>query len=145
MFICTNCGHQVDRQVGFCEVCGTRMAENTNLPAVPARPSKAKQIVGMALSIDGLAAAAICLTYGVYPFVGLMAGPIALATAIVGHVMSRRNESTGFTSKFTRVGKNLGLAGIIASAASIVLSMIGTVLFFVLMISGEMGNELYYF
>lgn len=153
MLICPNCFHQTDRQASFCEVCGTRMAVAAQAvaqaPAVqqpaPVRPSKAKQIVGMALSIDGLASAAVCLFYGFYPFVGVIAGPLGLAVAIVGYVMSRQNEQGGFTSKFTRVGKNLGLAGIIAAAASIVLSAIGTVLFFVLMVTGSVSQELYYY
>lgn len=109
-------------------------------PPVVKKPNLAKKIVGMALSIEGFAGSIVAALYG---FIGLLADAIIMGSAqapagvgflmifyfaiftlpfsIVGLVFSNEARSLGDTSAFSRVGRALGIAGIIIIAAAMAL------------------------
>lgn len=133
MRICTNCKIEANDDVKFCPFCGngmsevrpiseTQPAETLETPIVK-KPHLALKIVSMALSIAGFAF--MCFGF-LYTLLGLVEEGMALGMAftfslfflplcIVGMVLSCKCINAGDTSALTRVGKILGLIGIIIS------------------------------
>lgn len=139
MRICTNCKIEADDNTKFCPYCGTLMSEKQ--PVYEAQPVQIYQIQkphlglkisSMVLSITGFS----CLVLGFfYTLIGLVEEGVALGMAIafalfflplciVGFALSKKCINQGDTSAFSRVGKGLGLAGIIISAVSLFIGFI---------------------
>lgn len=100
---------------------------------VSAEPSKGKVITGMALSIAGLSFAAIGLLYtlmfmAVEPEAGFAFGFVlsffSLPLSIVGMVISNGCINAGSTSAMSRIGKKLGLVGLILSGVMLFFAFI---------------------
>ncbi len=95
-------------------------------PQQPNQPSMAMKIVSMALAIGGFAFA--CMN-ALYTLIFLSADPemalgfafvmdfFSLPLSLVGFILSLKCRNAGDTSTMTKVGKALGLAGTITSAA----------------------------
>lgn len=157
MYICKKCNHTSENPINFCPICGSQMvleeapitpdyiytapADNT----VPVqKPSLAKKIVGMGLSIEGFTLAVLA---AIYTFVFLIAAVASgepemgimslvftfwfalfgLPGSIIGLNFSNKARNLGDTSAFSRVGKALGLVGIIIFGASFVIALFATV------------------
>ncbi len=115
-----------------------------NQPEPTQKPSLVKKIVGMALSIEGFVMAIITLLYA---FIFIMAaigtgetemGMVALVFtfimaiiglpgSIIGLIFSNSARNAGDRSALSRIGKGLGLAGIIIFAATFVISILATI------------------
>lgn len=104
------------------------------IPVVQNAPSLGKVITGMALSIAGIAMAALGLLYtlmfiaieGEMAFAfSLVMGLFSFPLSIVGFIMSKGNVNAGSTSAMSRVGKTLGLIGIILSGVMLFLGFVG--------------------
>jgi hypothetical protein len=108
------------------------------------KPSLVKKIIGMALSIEGFVMAIITVLYSFIfimaaigtgePEMGMVAlvftfimAIIGLPGSIIGLVFSNKARNAGDTSAMSRVGKGLGLAGIIVFAASFVIAILATI------------------
>lgn len=100
---------------------------------VSAEPSKGKVITGMALGIAGLSMAALGLLYTLIfmaaePEVGFGFGfvfsLISAPLAIVGMVISNGCINAGSTSAMSRIGKKLGLVGVILSGVMLFFAFI---------------------
>ena len=156
MYICKNCNHTSETKLNFCPICGNAMVEEIIVSeptttyqnpvvytqAEPAKkPSLAKKIVGMALSIEGFGVAVINAIYVViFLLAGIVAGETEMGIAslvltvvlgvfglpgsIVGLAFSNSARNAGDTSAFSRIGKALGLAGIIVFAVCFMLSFL---------------------
>lgn len=158
MYICPNCKTESETKINFCPKCGSTMGEivvtspapvvneQPKAPVIPAQPivstytqpatqySKAKGIVGMALSIAGLFFAFLAFVYtvalidleGALAF-GMSIGftIFSLPLSIVGLVLSKGNANLGDTSTFVKVGKILGLIGVILSGVALFFGFIG--------------------
>jgi hypothetical protein len=98
----------------------------------------------MALSIEGFVMAIITVLYSFIfimaaigtgePEMGMVAlvftfimAIIGLPGSIIGLVFSSKARNAGDTSAMSRVGKGLGLAGIIVFAASFVIAILATI------------------
>jgi hypothetical protein len=105
------------------------------------KPSLVKKIIGMALSIEGFVMAIITVLYSFIfimaaigtgePEMGMVAlvftfimAIIGLPGSIIGLVFSNKARNAGDTSAMSRIGKALGLAGIIVFAACFMLSFL---------------------
>ena len=96
-------------------------------------PAKAKVIIGMVLSIVGIAMAAICFfTYfsnldyngGAYAFGYAIGFSIfSFPAALVGLIMSNGNRNEGDTSAMSKIGKILGLVGVILSGVTLFIAL----------------------
>ena len=146
MFVCPNCNNTSNEAMNFCTKCGNQMILVETSPVLQGQnqaplPSKAKIITGMVLSINGIAYAAIGILYVFLLALSSMATyqeDIAIATficsfifslfslpvSIVGFILSKNTINAGSTSTMSRVGKALGLAGIIVSAVMIVIGFL---------------------
>lgn len=106
-------------------------------PTSVAPPSKAKVIVGMVLSIAGLAMAALGMLYtlifmatamataGIVAFgVGLVFFLFSLPLALVSLILSQNNLRAGSASNMSSVGKKLGIVGVALSGALLFLACI---------------------
>lgn len=153
MYICTNCNYSTEQASNYCSVCGAQMVEvhpqpvqqtdlyaqqyqgyNPYYPQSPAvQVSKAKIIVGMVMSIVGFVFAAMGI---LYTFAGLVSGEVGVALilaisfavfsvplSIVGLVLSARCINDGAQSGMSKVGKILGLIGVIASGVMLMLGL----------------------
>lgn len=115
-----------------------------NQPEPAKKPNLAKKIIGMALSIEGFVMAIITVLYSFIfimaaigtgePEMGMVAlvftfimAIIGLPGSIIGLVFSNKARNAGDTSAMSRVGKGLGLAGIIVFAASFVIAILATI------------------
>ncbi len=100
---------------------------------VNAGPSKAKVIIGMVLSIVGLAMAFICfvsyfsnLDYngGAYAFGYAFGFSIfSFPAALVGLIFSKNNRNEGDISAMSMIGKILGLVGVILSGVTLFIGL----------------------
>ena len=108
----------------------------------PKAPSKALKFVGMGLSIEGFSTAVL---FGLYSFIFSMIEEtaktgmgfgyaffsllLALPSCIIGMIFSNKCRNAGDESAITKVGKSLGLAGIIVSAVTFFIAFLalGTV------------------
>ncbi len=103
-------------------------------PVQVAAPSLGKVITGMALSIAGLAFAGLGLLYTLmflavetevaFAF-SLVMSFFSFPLSLVGFILSKNNVNAGSTSAMSRIGKILGLIGIIASGVMLFLGFIG--------------------
>lgn len=136
MFVCPNCNNISNEAMNFCTKCGTQMISVETNPASQEQnqapqPSKAKIITGMVLSINGIAYAAIGIFYtfilaltsindyemAIITFIfSVVFSIFSLPASIIGFLLSKNAINAGATSAMSRVGKALGLAGIIVSA-----------------------------
>lgn len=103
----------------------------------PKAPSKALKFVGMGLSIEGFATAVL---FGLYSFIFSMIEEmaetgmgfgyafcsllIALPSCIIGMIFSNKCRDAGDLSTVTKVGKSLGLAGIIVSGVTFFIAIL---------------------
>lgn len=151
MYNCPNCNFNTESAMNFCPQCGNKMvnvepveatyvepaqpiyANSVTYSPVPAKkPSLAKLIVGMALSIEGFALAIFTALYSLMGLVDPALGfgmafafsLFGLPGSIIGFVFSNSARNAGDVSTFSRVGKNLGLAGIIITGTVLFLSFI---------------------
>lgn len=137
MRICPNCNHKGEDNMNFCPLCGSQMSyvqptyepQPTGFYPTPApkKPHLALKIVSMSLSIYG----AVMMTLGLlYTLIGLAEEGMAfgmsfafalfsLPMSIVGLCLASKCRDAGDTSAFSRVGKILGIVGIILSAVSL--------------------------
>lgn len=149
MKICTKCNISIDDNMSFCPSCGetlknfqpvtvTMPSNSTDNPPAK-KPHLALKIVSMALSIDGFA---LMVIGALYTFIFSMAElglgdegkGMALFMAfifsfyapfsIVGLCLSYKCINQGDTSAMSKVGKNLGLAGVILAAAIILTGLL---------------------
>lgn len=110
-------------------------------PESAKKPNLAKKIVGMALSIEGFGVAVINAIYvAIFLLAGLVGGETEMGIAslvltvvlgvfglpgsIIGLAFSNSARNAGDTSAFSRIGKALGLAGIIVFAVCFMLSFL---------------------
>ena len=144
MKICTVCKKTANDNMNFCATCGAPLAilqqepqaqQNTYYQAPVYNQNKAPlglKISAMVLSISGFA----CLVLGFfYTLFGLIEEGLAfgmsfafalffLPLCIVGFALSSKCQNAGDTSAFSRVGKILGLIGIIISAVSLFIGIV---------------------
>lgn len=105
-------------------------------PVQVAAPSLGKVITGMVLSIAGIAFAGLGLLYTLmflavetevaFAF-SLVMSFFSFPLSIVGFILSKNNINQGSASAMSRVGKTLGLIGIILSGVMLFLGFIGIV------------------
>lgn len=152
MYICQKCNYTSESPQNFCTLCGNQMVAveaktpqpDYIYPTPAQKPSLAKKIVGMALSIEGFIGAIVT---AIYDFIFLIAvlgsgeaivgavtitftfimSLIILPFAIIGLAFSNKARNLGDTSIFSRLGKTFGIAAIIITAAALVLSLFATV------------------
>ena len=157
MYICPNCKKVFDSPLKFCYECGTQVVNvepvaeqqpqyqgntyNQNpyqqnpYVATPyyqqKKPSKAKEIIGMILSISGFASSIIGIIYtilfmAIEPSAGFFMGFIfsleCFPCSLIGFLFSNGCINEGSTSKLSSVGKALGLAGVIISSVVLFLT-----------------------
>ncbi len=112
-------------------------------PEPAKKPHLAKKIVGMALSIEGFAAAIVCCIYtflleamepGAGAFMAVFVTIPCLPISIIGLALSNSCRKGGDTSALSRVGKVLGIIGIVLFAVS----------FFIAFAFSSFYNGLYY-
>lgn len=158
MYICPKCNHYSENPANFCPICGNQMVLKEEQPLQPdyitatpdytaptQKPNLAQKIVGMALSIEGLVMAVFAALYAlVFSFTGAVIGEVAVGAgalgstfvwalfglpgSIIGLIFSNKARELGDTSAMSRVGKSLGLAGVITFAACFVISFFATVI-----------------
>ena len=146
MYICPNCNTKTEEKVNFCFKCGTQMVYAEPQPVEPQptaqvqqpvyeayqpvkKPHLALKIVAMALSIGGIVMAAIGNLYTLIGLIepeGYLAFSFALVFglffspfSIVGLCLSNKCIDAGDTSAMSRVGKILGIIGIIVAGVSL--------------------------
>jgi hypothetical protein len=112
----------------------------TYIQPQPKMPPKAMKFIGMGLSIEGLFTACVGAFYSfIFSAVGggfgdgtfaglgfiyaLIFAMFSLPGSIIGMIFSKKFRNAGDTSAPTKIGKALGLAGIIVCAASIASSI----------------------
>ena len=143
MYICQKCNYTCEAHINFCPLCGNQMVAHqpTYTNESNSTSNRVKRIVGMGLSIEGFVFAALTALYvslflltaatsgetemGLSSLVAsFVFGIFGLPGSIIGLVFSNQARSLGDTSAFSRVGKALGLAGVITFAASFFLSVL---------------------
>ena len=147
MYICLNCNYRSEDATNFCPNCGQPMGRvvqqsaglvPVNTPAVvsqeiadtePKTPL-VKKIVGMALSIEGLATGVAGILYALLVWWAASVGVsddeylevliyaftyaiIGLISCIVGLALSISSGADGKKPVFSRVGKICGIIGIV--------------------------------
>lgn len=152
MYICPKCNHTSENPANFCPICGNQvlLKEEQHLTpdyitaqpdymAPTPKPSLATKIVGMALSIEGFVMAMFSTLYVlIFLIGGAASGEIAfgagafgstfvwallgLPSSIIGLIFSNKALAFGDTSVMSRVGRALGLAGVITFGACFVIS-----------------------
>lgn len=159
MYTCPNCNRTYDVPMNFCTVCGTPMAQTASQPeaapqtfastpvyqqppqytVAPTPPpyptsAKVKCIVGMSLSIHGIANAAIGLLYtlifmamsGYMAFIyGLIFAFVCFPFCLVGLILSNSGINAGCPLKMGKVGKILGIIGVIACGLCFLIGVMG--------------------
>ena len=164
MYICTKCNNTSDEAINYCPICGTKMQEvvlNSIEPVAPTyaepqvpayaspeiyytpapieKPSLAKKIVGMVLSIVSFSMSALTSLYVLMFLLSALDGEsdmgivsmvftvimamFILPGSIIGISFSSKARNLGDTSKMSGVGKGLGLAGIIILAVCFICSL----------------------
>ena len=143
---CPICGNQmVLEETATAEAAATYQNPVVYTQPTPVnKPSMVKKIVGMALSIEGFMFAVITAIYAlIFLLAAATSGETEMGLAslvltffmaifglpgsIIGLGFSNSARNLGDTSAFSRVGKALGLAGIIIFAACFVISLFATV------------------
>ncbi|MBR3908282.1 MAG: hypothetical protein IKJ50_01020 [Clostridia bacterium] len=147
MYICQKCNYSSESPANFCPVCGSQMVayQPTYTNESNSTSNRVKRIVGMGLSIEGFVFAALTAIYvplflltamvggetemGIASLVAsFVFGIFGLPGSIIGLVFSNQARTLGDTSAFSRVGKALGLAGVIVFAACFTISIFATTL-----------------
>lgn len=147
MYICQKCNYTCEAHINFCPVCGSQMVAHqpTYTNESNSTSNRVKKIVGMGLSIEGFVFAALTALYvpiflltaatsgetemGIASLVAsFVFGIFGLPGSIIGLVFSNQARTLGDTSAFSRVGKALGLAGVIVFAACFTISIFATTL-----------------
>lgn len=144
MRFCPQCQLQFDDNVSFCPQCGNTLYEyvNATQPVYaapqPPQPSKARVIVGMAMSLCGLEGGAVSALISAYLSIFFFAFGIGTGNAeavgvgsmltllysfffalfatpfsIVGLVMSNKSIAMGSQSKMCVIGKKTGIIGLL--------------------------------
>lgn len=151
MYICQKCNYSSESPANFCPLCGGQMVEaeaktlqpDYIYPAPTQKPSLAKKIVGMALSIEGFIGAIVTAIYNFILLIATLGSGeaivgaatiaftfimalIVLPFAIIGLVFSKNARNLGDTSIFSRLGKIFGIAAIIIIAVAFVLAVSAT-------------------
>ncbi len=152
MYTCKKCNFISEKAINFCPQCGTEMEQNeyvvttevSSAPVQPTyvspvsyapvkKPNLAKKIVGMALSIEGFVLAIITVLYSI---IMSLAEPVAgfimalylsifgFPGSIIGFIFSSAARNCGDNSAMSRVGKSLGLAGIIITGVTLFLTFL---------------------
>ncbi len=145
MYTCPKCNFNSETAMNYCPQCGNEMVHDEPIvtaeviePVEPIqtapyvyvaapKPHLAVKIVGMSLSIAGLVFLAIG---SLYTLIGLIEAGMAFAFAlvfalfflplsIVGLCLSNKCINAGDTSAMSRVGKILGIVGIILAGVSL--------------------------
>jgi len=128
MKICPRCNNVTEDNMNFCNLCGNPLtAYQPYTQPVQPRVSLGLKITGMALSIEGFG---LGLVEILYTLIGLIEEGMAFGMAfafslfvlpmcIAGFILSIKCTNAGDTSAFSRVGKGLGLAGIILAGVSL--------------------------
>lgn len=172
MYKCTNCNYSTDEVANFCPQCGTQLVEEKPVCEAPVeqvtyiqpeavqqvqyypmpepvkKPSLAKKIVGMALSIESFIVSIISVLYAII-FTALD-GTVGFTTAltfaifdlppaIIGLVMSLRCINQGDRSVMSRLGKIFGIIAIALTALSILIGFVG------LFSGNSVFNDPYYY
>lgn len=138
MNFCPTCNFTSNEPMNFCPKCGSKMEQYVPAPQpvytqpspvyTAAPPSKAKSIVGMALSIAGLA---MCSLSWFYSLIALMAEDLETAgslgfvffffsfpLSLVGLILSKNYINAGGSNTFSRVGKILGIIGVVITSVT---------------------------
>ena len=108
-------------------------------PVTPVIPTsaKVKSIVGMALAIEGLASIAVGLFYtaifllasGYFTFMyGLMFCLVCTPFSLVGLILSNNAINSGSTWKMAKIGKILGIVGLILCGVTFFVAIVGFML-----------------
>lgn len=102
-------------------------------PVIPTS-AKVKSIVGMALAIEGLASIAVGLLYtaifllasGYFSFMyGLMFCLVCTPFSLVGLILSNNAINSGSTWKMAKIGKILGIVGLILCGVTFFVAIVG--------------------
>lgn len=142
MKICNKCSKTFDDNSNFCQFCGGPLETmqpvyqpqfTQNVQIMPQqKPSLGLKITAMVLSITGFS----FLVLGfVYTLIGLVEPGLAFGMAfafalfflplsIVGFALSIKCRNAGDVSAFSRVGKILGLIGIILAICSLFIGLV---------------------
>lgn len=143
MKICTNCRNVTsDDNMNFCALCGAPLTALQPAPQPEInqyypeqnfpKPSLGLKIAAMALSISGFS---FLILGFFYTLIGLVEEGMAFGMAvafslfflplcIVGMALSNKCQNAGDNSAFSRVGKILGLIGIIIAGISLFIGFI---------------------
>lgn len=139
MYICPNCNNSTQEAINYCPKCGSRMVQEAPAPApqyqyqqpvyTAAPPSKAKSIVGMALSIAGIAMSSLASFYSLIFLMeeelegvavsGILFFFFSFPLSLVGLILSKNYINAGGTNTFSRVGKILGIIGVILASVTL--------------------------
>lgn len=106
-------------------------------PAPVNKPNLAKKIVGMSLSITGFVFAMFAALFSLVAFdeysvdmafgMTLYFSLLGLPGSIIGFIFSNAARNSGDTSSLSRVGRSLGLAGIIVMGISLLMTFIALI------------------
>lgn len=142
MYICQKCNYSSESPANFCPLCGSAMTfhQPTYTNEATSKSTIVKKFVGMGLSIYGFVFAAIIALYDfiiLLAVIGTGEDELALAAflytlilglfsvpgSIIGLIFSNQVRNLGDNSAPSRVGKALGLAGLITVAVCFFLSI----------------------
>lgn len=138
MNFCPTCNFTSNEPMNYCPKCGSKMEQYVPVPQpvytqpspvyTAAPPSKAKSIVGMALSIAGLAMCSLSWLYSFIPLIeedlesagafGFVFFFFSFPPALVGLILSKGFINDGGSNTFSRVGKILGILGVVLSSVT---------------------------
>ncbi len=170
MRYCPNCQTQFDDSMVFCSNCGTALVQQAQpnyyqqpqpqpgviypqpVPVDHTKPSKARTIVGMIMSLCGLEGGAVSLILfmwlgffgalfqlidgstegqivmsGLSTFYSVFFAIFSLPFSIIGLTMSKRSIAMGSQSKMCKVGRITGIIGLIITIVPVVISFLSLV------------------
>ncbi len=136
MYTCSKCGFTNNSELNFCPMCGAQVVSKQNTTEQPIesasgttvkKPHLAFKIISMVLSIEGFYAAYVTL---ILTLVGLIQQPFSFEfsvgfslfyapLSVVGLIFSNKCRNAGDNLAFSKVGKILGLIGIILYGVSL--------------------------
>lgn len=138
MNFCPTCNFTSNEPMNYCPKCGSKMEQYVPVPQPvytqpspisPVQPpSKAKSIVGMALSIAGIAMSSLASFYSLIFLIeeelegvavsGILFFFFSFPHALVGLILSKGFINDGGSNTFSRVGKILGIVGVVLSSVT---------------------------
>lgn len=113
---CSKCGKEIKNESGVCEFCDGETAKVVS-EEEQLEPGRAKGIVS--------------LVFGACSIVSSVAAPVALAFAIVALVLGKKGLKTQGRT-LAKVGRGLGLAGLIMNIFVIIGTIIGVIVYCVI-------------